>query len=55
VLPEACRWRHALLLTADQRYGDTAAVYAEIGTRALAADAHLLAADKATDEHRLQR
>ena len=53
LLPEACRWRHALLLTVDQRYGDAALLYAEIGSRPLAADAHLLAADKAIDEGRL--
>ena len=53
VLPEACRWRHALLLTADQQYANAAELYAEIGSRPLAADAHLLAANKATDEGRL--
>ena len=52
VLPAECRWRHALLLTADQRYGDAALLYAEIGSGPLAADAHLLAADRATDEGR---
>jgi class 3 adenylate cyclase len=53
LLPEACRWRDALLLTADQRYGEAALLYAEIGSRPLAADAHMLAADQASDEGRL--
>jgi hypothetical protein len=53
LLPEACRWQDALLLTADQRYGDAALLYAEIGSRPLAADVHLLAADKAANENRL--
>jgi ATP/maltotriose-dependent transcriptional regulator MalT len=44
LLPEACRWRDALLLTADQRYAEAADVYTAIGSRPLAADAHLLAA-----------
>jgi len=53
VLPEACRWRDALLLTADGRYADAALLYTEIGSRPLAADAHLLAAEKASNEGRL--
>jgi class 3 adenylate cyclase len=47
VLPDACRWRDGLLLTADRRYRDAALVYAEIGSSPLAADAHLLAASDA--------
>ena len=53
LLPEACRWRNALLLTADQRYGDAALLYAEIGSRPLAADAHLLAARQASEQGRV--
>jgi hypothetical protein len=53
LLPEACRWRDALLLTAEGRYADAALLYTEIGSRPLAADAHLLAADKAANENRL--
>ena len=53
LLPEACRWRDALLLTADQHYADAALLYTEIGSQPLAADAHLLAADQATEEGRL--
>ena len=52
LLPEDCRWRDALILTADVRYGDAALLYAEIGSRPLAADAHLLAANKAANESR---
>jgi hypothetical protein len=47
LLPEACRWREALLLTAEGRYADAAALYIEIGSRPLAADTHLLAAQQA--------
>jgi class 3 adenylate cyclase len=50
VLPDACRWRDALLLTAEQRYADAATRYTEIGSEPLAADAHLLAAHQAADE-----
>ncbi len=53
LLPEACRWRDALLLTADELYADAALLYTEIGSRPLAADAHLLAAEKATNDGRL--
>jgi hypothetical protein len=52
LLPEACRWRDALLLTAEERYVEAALLYAEIGSRPLAADAHLLAAHRATAEGR---
>jgi len=53
LLPEACRWRDALLLTADQHYADAALLYADIGSQPLAADAHLLAADKANHDGHL--
>jgi len=53
LLPGACRWRDALFLTADRHYGDAAQLYAEIGSRPLAADARLLAAARAADENRL--
>jgi len=45
-------WRHALALIADQQYANAALLYAETGSRPLAADAHLLAADKATAQNR---
>ena len=51
-LPEASRWRDALLAIADQHYADAATLYNEIGSRPLAADAHLLAARQAADEGR---
>ena len=53
LLPEACRWRDALLLTADQRYADAAQLYDEIGSHPLAADAHLLAARQASEQGRV--
>ena len=53
LLPEACRWRDALLLTADQDYARAAEVYTEIGSHPLAADADLLAAHKARTEGRM--
>ncbi len=46
-LPLACRWRDALLLIADSRYGPAADVYEQIGSQPIAAEAHLLAAKKA--------
>ena len=52
LLPEACRWRDALLHIAEQRYADAAELYEEIGSRPLAADAHLLAAGQARREGR---
>jgi class 3 adenylate cyclase len=51
-LPDICRWRDALLLTAEQHYAQAAEVYTQIGSHPLAADAHLLAAQKATTEGR---
>jgi class 3 adenylate cyclase len=51
-LPEACRWRDALLLTAERRYADAAELYTEIGSHPYAADAHLLAAHQAAAEGR---
>ncbi len=51
-LPEICRWREALLLTADTRYAEAAALYTQIGSHPLAADAHLLAAHQASTEGR---
>jgi hypothetical protein len=53
LLPDACRWREPLLRTAEERYAEAATLYSEIGSRPLAADAHLLAAHKATGEGRL--
>ena len=52
LLPEACRWRDALTLTAERLYSDAATHYIEIGSHPLAADAHLLAARQAADEGR---
>lgn len=52
LLGEACRWRDALILTADSRYADAADLYTEIGSHPLAADTHLLAAEHATTEGR---
>jgi tetratricopeptide (TPR) repeat protein len=52
LLPEASRWRGALLLVADQSYAEAAAAYEKIGSRPLAADVHLLAAAKARGEGR---
>jgi tetratricopeptide (TPR) repeat protein len=51
-LSEACRWRDALLLTAEGRYAEAADVYTEIGSLPFAADAHLLAADHAAQQGR---
>jgi hypothetical protein len=51
-LPEASRWRDALLAIADHRYADAATLYKQIGSQPLAADAHLLAARHAADEGR---
>ena len=45
-LPEASRWRDALLAIADEDYSRAAAVYERIGSQALAANAHLLAAGR---------
>ena len=52
LLPDICRWRDALLHTADQHYAEAADVYTQIGSHPLAADAHLLAAQKASTEGR---
>jgi hypothetical protein len=52
LLPEACRWRDALLLTADEHYTDAATLYEDIGSHPLAADARLLAARQAAQEGR---
>ena len=51
-LPHDCRWRDALLLTADQHYAQAADVYTQIGSHPLAADAHLLAAHQALQQGR---
>jgi class 3 adenylate cyclase len=52
LLTPASRWRAALLLIADQHYAEAAALYEEIGSQPLAADAHLLAANQATQNGR---
>ena len=52
LLPEASRWRNALMLIADERYSDAATLYMEIGSQPLAADANLLAARQAADQGR---
>jgi class 3 adenylate cyclase len=52
LLPEACRWRDALLAVADERYARAAELYEEIGSRPLAAEAHLLAARRAAEDGR---
>jgi class 3 adenylate cyclase len=52
LLPQASRWRDALLLIAEEQYADAADLYEEIGSRPLAADTHLLAAQNATAEGR---
>jgi class 3 adenylate cyclase/tetratricopeptide (TPR) repeat protein len=51
-LPEICRWRDALLLTADAGYAEAAERYTEIGSQPLAADSHILAAHQATRQGR---
>jgi class 3 adenylate cyclase len=51
-LPEAARWRDALVLLADERYAEAAALYEEIGSRPLTADAHLLAAEQLSSQGR---
>ena len=52
LLPQACRWREPLLAIATEHYGGAATLYEQIGSQPLAADAHLLAAQQATDEGR---
>ncbi len=52
LLPNASRWRGAILQVADQSYADAAAAYERIGSQPLAADVHLLAAARARDEGR---
>jgi hypothetical protein len=52
LLPQASRWRNALLLTAGKRYSEAADAYKQIGSHPLAADTHLLAARQAADEGR---
>jgi hypothetical protein len=52
LLPEASRWRDAILLIADEKYAEAAVLYKQIGSHPLSADAHLLAAQKATAEGR---
>jgi hypothetical protein len=55
LLPSACRWRDALLLTAEAKYVEAARVYENIGSHPLAADTHLLAAQQAAhDGHTAQ-
>jgi hypothetical protein len=51
-LPDICRWREPLLLTADQRYAEAAEIYEQLGSRPLAADTHLLAAHAAAADGR---
>ena len=51
-LPDTCRWRDVLMLIAGKRYVEGAALYAQIGSQPLAADAHLLAARQAADQGR---
>ena len=52
LLPDACHWREALLVTADARYTDAAVLYEDLGSQVLAADAHLLAAQQAANDGR---
>ena len=54
VLPPTCRWREAILLTAGKHYTSAAAVYDELGSAPLAADARLLAAGQAASEKRVE-
>ena len=51
-LPDICRWREPLLLTADQHYAEAAEIYEQLGSRPLAADTHLLAAQHAAAQSR---
>jgi tetratricopeptide (TPR) repeat protein len=44
LLPDASRWKPALLAIANQRYADAAQLYAEIGSLPLEAGAYMLAA-----------
>ena len=53
LLPEASRWRGAILLVADGSYAEAAAAYERIGSIPLAADAHLLAARQASEQGRV--
>ena len=52
LLPEASRWRGAILLVADGSYAEAAAAYERTGSQPLAADVHLLAVAKARAEGR---
>jgi hypothetical protein len=52
LLPDACRWREPLLLTADQQYAKAAEAYERLGSHPLAADTHLLAAQHAAADGR---
>jgi hypothetical protein len=55
VLPPTCRWREAILLTAGKQYSKAAAVYDELGSAPLAADARLLAAGQSAVERRIDQ
>ena len=51
-LPDAMQMARSADAIAEQRYSDAATLYDEIGSRPLAADAHLLAVRQAIDEGR---
>jgi class 3 adenylate cyclase/tetratricopeptide (TPR) repeat protein len=52
LLPDASRWKPALIAIAQHRYEDAARVYQEIGSQPLAAQGHLLAARRAAQDGR---
>jgi hypothetical protein len=53
LLPDAYRWKPALVAITQYRAADAAEMYHDIRSRPLEAAAHLLAARTATAEHRL--
>jgi class 3 adenylate cyclase/tetratricopeptide (TPR) repeat protein len=53
-LPDASRWKLAILAATDQRYAEAVTRFEEIGSRTLEAAAHLQAARQAEREHRFQ-
>ena len=52
LIPDASRWKPALVAVADHRAADAAEIYHDIGSRPLEAAAHVLAAVTATAQHR---
>jgi hypothetical protein len=52
LLPDASRWKHAILHVTNAQYAEAATLYHEIGSRPLQAAAHLQAATHAADTNR---